>query len=74
MPDTLYFLMTDGTTYVLEVDAGRGETHRDSFIAGQNPYNQAFAALGPGTHIRTAAVVALELVLEGETRPDVRER
>src|SRR5689334_9071705 len=40
MPDTLYFLLSDGTTYKIEVDAGTGAQHRDAFTGGQKPYNQ----------------------------------
>jgi hypothetical protein len=68
MPDTLYFLLSDGTTYTIEVEAGTGAQHRDAFTAGQKPYNQAFAMIADGVLVRTAAVIALENVPEGEER------
>jgi hypothetical protein len=72
MPDTLYFLLSDGTTYVVQVAAGMGTQHRDAFVQGGKPYNQAFAMVADGVLIRTAAVIALENVPEGEERLDIR--
>jgi hypothetical protein len=72
MPDTLYFLLADGTTYAVEVEAGTGARHRDAFTQGQNPYNQAFATIAEGILIRTNSVVALELVPEGAQRLNIR--
>jgi hypothetical protein len=72
MPDTLYFLLSDGTTYEIEVAAGTGAQHRDAFVQGGKPYNQAFAMIADGVLIRTAAVIALENVPEGEERLDIR--
>jgi len=74
MPDTLYFLLSDGTTYKIEVEAGTGAQHRDAFTGGQKPYNQAFAMIADGVLVRTAAVIALENVPEGEERLNISTR
>jgi len=68
MPDSLYFRLVDGTTYRMELAAGEGAKHRDWFFAGKDPYHRDFADIGSGNYIRRSAVIAVELVADGETR------
>jgi hypothetical protein len=73
MPDRLYFLLADGTTYRMDLAAGDGANHRDWFFAGKDPYHRDFLDLGSGRYIRRSAVIALELVPDGQTRHNPRE-
>ena len=66
MPDRLYFLLQDGTTYRMEVDAGKGREHRDWFLSGARPYNQELIEVGSGVHIRRRAVVDLRVCAGGD--------
>jgi hypothetical protein len=73
MPDQLYFLLTDGTTYRMELTAGDGAKHRDWFFAGKDPYHRDFLDIGSASYIRRGAVIAVELVPDGQTRHNPRE-